>query len=330
MKQGKLTNQELSSHILSRITPNNPETVLGAGVGEDCCAIRMDGLIVLSTDPITAAGAQAGELAIHINANDIASAGAEPIAALVTLLIPPSATMQQVDGVMRQIIDTARGLNIDITGGHTEVTDSVTRMVLSVTMIGKPVIPGKVFKTADMQPGDAILMTKYAGLEGTAIIGGDYAAELEGLLTEEDRRQMEGIRGSLSVVPEGIAAAQVYGVTAMHDITEGGVKGAVCEMCEASGTGAEIDLDAVPVLPVTKKICEFYGIDVYGLISSGSMLVTARNGEKARVALETQGIRATVIGRVSGHGSGVRDTGSGAAITPYASDELYKVIEKER
>lgn len=330
MKQGKLSNQELTSHILSRITPSNPETVVGAGVGEDCCAIRMDGLIVLSTDPITAASAQAGALAIHINANDIASAGAVPVAALVTLLIPPSATMEQVDGVLEQLVDTAQELSIDITGGHTEVTDSVTRIVLSVTMIGRPVIPGKIFKTADMQPGDDILMTKCAGLEGTAIIEGDYAAELEGALTEDDRRQIEGIRRSLSVVPEGAAAAKVEGVTAMHDITEGGVIGAICEMCEASGTGAEVDFEAVPVLDVTRKICDFYGIDVYGLISSGSMLITARDGGKVKAALEAQGIPVAMVGKVCESGAGVTGRGDGAAIVPYASDELYKVIERER
>jgi hydrogenase maturation factor len=90
-------------------------------------------------------------LAIHINANDVAAAGAVPLAALVTMLIPPSASMEQVDEVMGQLIETAESLDIDITGGHTEITDSVNRIVVSVTMMGRPVIKGKITRTSDMR-----------------------------------------------------------------------------------------------------------------------------------------------------------------------------------
>lgn len=328
MKQGKLTNQELNKHILSRIAPKNPETVVGAGVGEDCCAIDFGGeLCVISTDPITAAEAKAGMLAIHINANDIAAAGAIPVAALVTMLIPPSASIEQVDDLMEQLVETAEQLNIDITGGHTEVTDSVNRIVVSVTMIGKPANK-KVFKTSDMRVGDDIVMTKYAGMEGTAILVDDFFADLEAVLTKEDLEAVEYIKKGLSVVPEGIAAASIQGVSAMHDITEGGVIGAVCEMCEAAGVGAEIHFDAVPVLGVTKKICEHYGIDVYGLISSGSMIITAKDGALVKKTLAQQGIVCSIIGRVVE--SGVRDASTQKEIKPYLSDELYRVLDKQR
>ncbi len=327
MKQGKLTNTQLKEYVLNKIRPHNAETIVGAAVGEDCCAIDTGGICVVSTDPITAAGAQAGELAIHINANDIASAGGIPVAALVTILIPPSAEMEQVNAVIKQITDTAASLQIDITGGHTEVTDSVNRIVVSVTMIGKPAVAGKVFKTADMKAGNDLVMTKYAGLEGTAIIAEDFADELIDVLDATDRKSIAAIKGTLSVLPEGVAAAKIPGVTAMHDITEGGVVGAVCEMCEASGTGALVDLAKVPVLDVTKKICAHYGIDVYGLISSGSMLIAAEDGGLVAQTLEKQGITASVIGRVDGSGAAKAKNG---VLQPPRADELYKVIEKQR
>ena len=84
MKQGKLTNAKLQELVINKITPKNSETVVGAGVGEDCCAVRVGSdLCVVSTDPITAGGEQTGTLAIHINANDIAAAGAVPILSLI-------------------------------------------------------------------------------------------------------------------------------------------------------------------------------------------------------------------------------------------------------
>lgn len=326
MRQGKLTNAKLRELVIDKIEPQNEETVVGAGVGEDCCAVITGDLCVVSTDPITAGGKQTGVLAIHINANDIAAAGAVPIAALVTLLIPPSAGEAQVRKLMNELVQTARSLGIDIIGGHTEVTDSVTRTVVSVTMIGKPVVKGKMFKTSDVQPGDDIIMTKYAGLEGTAIIASDFSGELS--LTEQERKELARIKESLSVVKDGRIAAETDGIHAMHDITEGGVLGAVCEMCEASGTGARIDLSAVPVLPLTSRVCTKYGLDVYGLISSGSMMIAARNGNRIVEAMRANGIPATVIGKAGGQGVYDLSSGQKRAITPYPADELYKVLER--
>ncbi len=329
MKQGKLTNRQLEECVLSRISPQNAETVVGAGIGEDCCAINTGGICVVSTDPITASNAQAGVLAIHINANDIASSGAVPVAALVTILIPPSARQEQVDTVVAQLAQTAASLKIDITGGHTEVTDSVNRIVVSVTMIGKPVLAGRVFRTADMRPGDEIVMTKSAGMEGAAILAEDYAEELAPILSKEDYTQVEQIKEALSVVREGVAAAALPGVSAMHDITEGGVIGALIEMAEASHTGVEVDLSRVPVLPVTEKICGYYGIDVYYLISSGSMLISAKDGGLVAQELRKIGISARVIGSVR-QGSGVTEVCSGQKLAARQADELYKVLEKPR
>ena len=327
MRQGKLTSAKLRELIIDQIQPHNEETVVGAGVGEDCCAVMTGDLCVVSTDPITAGGEQTGMLAIHINANDVAAAGAVPVAALVTILIPPSGKEEQVRDLMDSLTKAAHGLDIDIIGGHTEVTDSVTRIIVSVTMIGKPVIPGRMFRTSDMKAGDDIIMTKYAGLEGTAIIAGEYPEELG--LTEEDQRQLRSVRGSLSVVADGKTAARVAGVHAMHDITEGGVLGAVCEMCEASGVGAEIDLSSVPVLPVTGKICERYALDVFGLISSGSMMIAAENGALVIEALKQNGISAAMIGKAGGDGVYDISSGEKKAVFPYPADELYKVLERK-
>lgn len=330
MKQGKLTNAKLQELVINKIMPKNSETVVGAGVGEDCCAVRVGSdLCVVSTDPITAGGEQTGTLAIHINANDIAAAGAVPIAALTTLLIPPCAVEEQIKKIMAQLTETAGSLGIDIIGGHTEVTDSVSRLVVSVAIIGKPVIPGKMFKTADMKVGDDLIMTKYAGLEGTAIIASEYREELRGMLTGEDEDELKMIKESLSVVRDGTFAAGIDGVSAMHDITEGGVLGAVCEMSEASGTGASIDFSKVPVLSVTKKICEKYGLDIYGLISSGSMMISAKDGQRVAERLIKNGIMATVIGKVTERGVYDISSGGKKPLTPYQADELYKVLERD-
>lgn len=326
MRQGKLTNTKLNELVIDKLEPKNAETVVGAGVGEDCCAVKTGDLCVVSTDPITAGGEKTGALAIHINANDIAAAGAVPIAALVTLLIPPSGTEDEIEKLMRQITATARELKIDIIGGHTEVTDSVNRTVVSVTMIGRPVIAGRMFRTSDMNPGDDIIMTKYAGIEGTAIIAADFAGEIK--FSEEEKRELDLISESLSVVTDGRIAAETTGVSAMHDITEGGILGALSEMCEASGTGAEIDLSKIPVLEVTRKICNRFNLDVYGLISSGSMLIAAKDGAALKKRLNEAEIPATIIGKAGESGIFDLSTGKRMPITPYPADQLYCVPKR--
>ena len=136
MKIGKLTNEELQNSILSKIRPLREEVVLRPEIGEDCGAIDFGGkLCVVSTDPVTAAQANMGRIAIHICCNDAASSGAEPIAMLLSLLIPPTCTKETIEEIMNQAQETAESLNVEIIGGHTEITDAVTRPVLTGTVL---------------------------------------------------------------------------------------------------------------------------------------------------------------------------------------------------
>ena len=92
---------------------------------------------MLSSDPITAASKDAGKLAVHVSCNDVAATGAEPIAMLVTMLIPPESTVENIRELFEQMQTTAKELNVEIIGGHTEITDSVNKIVICSTVLGK-------------------------------------------------------------------------------------------------------------------------------------------------------------------------------------------------
>lgn len=325
MEQGKLTNADLRTLILGGLGAERPEVVQGPGIGEDCAAVETGGLVVLTADPITAVDANAGTLAMHINANDIAAAGAAPFAALATILVPPTATREQISDISRQLNEAGSELGIAIIGGHTESTTAVRRIVVALTMIGRPVVPGRFLATADMRPGDALIMSKYAGIEGTLILAEDRRSELESVLDASDLDQIEYLRGCLSVLPEGASGARDPKVSAMHDITEGGLIGAACEMAQASGLGISLDRSKVPVMPVTRKICDRLGIDVLRLISSGSMLIAASEQTDILSQLADQGIPATVVGHVREE-PGVFDADTGEELLPQAQDELYRAV----
>lgn len=326
MKIGKLTNEELKEIIISGIDINNSDIIAGPGVGEDCAAVRCgrDEVMALTTDPVTAASENAGAIGVHICCNDIASSGIKPLGLLVTLLLPPSTEKSQLSEVMKQINDTARELEVNILGGHTEVTDAVNRIVISITAIGKGKESGFI-RTGGAIEGDELVLTGYAGLEGTGIIAADCKNKLIGKVSSEVIDSAKKLIGSISVVKAGLLAAS-FGVNAMHDVTEGGVYGAAWEVAESSLKGLMLYRESIPMLNETKLICSAADIDPYRLISSGSMLISVKEGRKLCTLFEQNGIKAAVIGKITDKGMFVVEEGKVLELTPPGADELYKVL----
>jgi hydrogenase expression/formation protein HypE len=323
---GKLTNEQLKDIILSGIAPLREDVVLRPGIGVDCGAIRAGGRVcVFSTDPITAASRDAGRLAVHVSLNDVAAAGAEPVGLLLTVMAPPGEEPKRLGELVRQAQEEAAALGVEILGGHTEFTDAVTRTVLCTTAIGLSPEDGRVFSSAGARPGDELVLTKWAGMEGTAIIASDRPEFARKHLTEKEMTFARDLARQISVVPEGMLAAKLS-VTAMHDVTEGGVLGAAWEMAEASGYGVEIDGDFVPLLDVTKKLCAAGGLNPYRLISSGCMLMAAVSGKQVVKALAAKGIQAAVIGKFVTGGNTFISNGEAKPLEPPESDELYKMF----
>lgn len=325
MEIGKLPNETLKSLILNKIQNNRKEVLVRPSVGEDCGAVDFgEEICVISTDPITGTENQIGTIAVNVALNDIASSGAEPVGLMVTMLIPPQATLSSVENVIDQLTQTAAKSNVDIIGGHTEVTDAVNRFVLSITAIGKT-LNRTVIKTSGAKPGDDLILTKFAGLEGTSILAFDYQKELAERFGNELIESAKSLINQISVVEEGLIAAR-FGAHAMHDVTEGGVLGAIWEMCHASGCGAKVYKNAIPVLKETKLICEYFNIDPLKLISSGCMLIACENGLKLTEELLKKGIKAVIIGEIT-QDKGIILSGDchDIMIPPPESDELYKV-----
>ena len=329
MEAGKVPNEVLDKIVLSKINKLRTDVILRPGIGEDCAAVDFgEYACVLSTDPITGAAKDIGKLAVHISCNDIASCGVEPLGLMATILCPVGTSETELSIVMDQITKTAEELNVEIIGGHTEVTSAVNRILVSSTCIGKAP-KNKIVSSRGAKPGDCVIMTKSAGLEGTAIIANDLEHRLKGSMSKEQLEAAKNMTRLISVVREGVIAGD-FGATAMHDITEGGVLGAAWEIAEASGTGIIIDKDKVPVEPVTQLICNTFNLDVLKLISSGSMLITCQKGEELCKLLEANNIKATVVGSITANKLerlliSSKDN-SRIEIESPGADELYKVI----
>ena len=327
MKVGKVPEAVLKRSVLKQIRTNRPEVLLGASVGEDCAAVALqeDEMFVLSTDPITGTVKDIGHLAIQITLNDLASAGAEPIGVMLTFLLPEKLSEAKLRTMMEQAEAAAHAANVQIMGGHTEVTRAVNQPVISVVGVGKAK-KGRLISTAGARPGMDVIVTKWVGLEGTSIIAKEKEEEL---LTRYPQALVDAAKefdAYLSVLPEAAVAVE-SGVSAMHDVTEGGIFGALWEMAESAGVGLEIDLKKIPIRQETVEVCEFFDINPYELISSGSMLMAASDGNGLVRALAAANIPAVCVGKVTEGNDRVLLSGEERRfLEPPKADELYKVV----
>jgi thiamin-phosphate kinase len=300
MMPGKVPSDLLEALVFNHLGGKDSDIVLGPGIGQDASLLRVgDNIIVASTDPITGSVEEVGWLAVHVNANDIATFGVAPRWFLTSIMLPSGCAEEEIGRIMSQIDDAARSLGISVVGGHTEITEGIEHAIVAGFMIGIT-SEGKYVTSSGAQTGDRIILTKSIGIEGTAILASEGAEFLQRTLDEESVRIAQLLREQISVVKEGLVAFQTGHLTAMHDPTEGGLSGGIHEICDASRVGFEIDLAKVPIHPVTQMVCDVLETNVMELISSGCMIMTCKAEAAGGVirAIEEEGIPASDIGMI--------------------------------
>ena len=300
MKIGKLPIQTLE-RIISSISTKNPRVAVGPTVGEDAALIDMgDRYLVATTDPITFTSEKIGWYAVQINANDIAAMGGIPEWMMCNILLPTDTSIEVVENIFKQLKTACEQLGITIIGGHTEVVTKITSPIITGVMLGE-VKKGQETKSSAAQNGDSILMTKFIPIEGCTILAREarktiLASGVSNDVLEAGKVLLE--KPGISIVKEARIAVSTGKVNAMHDPTEGGLSGGLAELANASGLGLEINLDAVPIIPCAKEICNSLGLNPLGVIASGSLLITVPSTDEKVVIdnLTEQGIKVSKIG----------------------------------
>ncbi len=325
---GKIPPDSMVRAVYSHGGKRNSRLVLGPGIGRDTAVVKLaKKLVVLTADPVTGTTKHIGEHSVHINANDIAATGARPAWYMCTLLLPPSTSEKTLAKIMGGIDEASRSLGITVAGGHTEVTRGLQRPLIAGFMIGE--IEGKVLTSANMRIGDWILMTKTAGIEGTAILASEYSGQLK-KVGAETIRKARSFAKSISIVKEALSISNIPGVDALHDPTEGGVLNGLWEMAEASALGVEVWADRIPVARETSKICSLLSLDPLKLMSSGCLLA-AVNPESVGLVmkvLRSRRVMVSEVGRVIRRAKGrfVMREGKKAALVAVPQDELYRLV----
>lgn len=330
MKIGKVSESVLKRSVLKQIQVNKDENIKminGAGVGADCAIFAFDapGHQAVCMQEGTVQGPDDAVRIIHRSVNGLACCGIRGGAVLLALLLPERAEEEEIRKLMQAASAACQDLHILIAGGHTAVSGEIRTPRLAVTALGmeaqeKPLLPGGA------RPGQDIVVSKWIGLEGTARIA---AKEKEKLLSRYPSHLVETAAAFgkyISILPEAATAVK-SNVSAMHDVSEGGIFRALWELAESAGVGLTIDLKKLPVRQETIEVCEFFGISPYELSGGGSLVMTARDGENLVKALEQEHIPARIVGKITDSNDRiVTNEDEVRFLERPRSDEIYKVI----
>ena len=331
---GKLPLDVLDRLLSTHTTQDDPRVVVGARVGEDAAVIDFgDRYLVAKTDPITFATNEIGHYAIHVNANDIATMGAQPRWFLATLLLPENNTDETlVESIFASLHKSAQEIGVAICGGHTEITIGLDRPIIVGQMLGE-VEKDKLVQSTNLEIGDCLLLTKGLGIEATAIIANEKALELKdaGITSHVIAKSAQYLHTpGISILKEAQIACQTAPIKAMHDPTEGGVATAIRELAQASSVGISVNGNALFISPETQHLCDLFKLDPLGVISSGALLigVSKPHAQSICQAIQHAGIPCAIIGHVKEKAFGLKiaHNNTSTDLPIFACDEIGKIF----
>lgn len=332
MRLGKISDSVLKRSILRQIKTSRQEVLSGAGIGEDCAIFAPPGAMAGAVSQASVPReADLARLLVKC-ANNLATAGASPMAAQITLTLPRETEEQLLKGLMAAAEEAGSQLGMQIAGGHTAVSRHVDCPIACVTAYGIPMKEGDSPETSPLcttrgaRPGQDIVLTKWIALEGTAILAGLKSERLRQRYPVHLVEEAAGFDRYLSVIPEAAVAVK-SGVRVMHDASEGGILATLWEMAECSGVGLTIDLRKIPIRQETVEVCEFCEVNPYILASGGCLVLVADQGESLVDELARQRIPAAVIGRITdSHDRLICNAEEKRYLDKPAQDEIYRFL----
>ena len=257
--------------------------------------------VAVATDPCTGVPEEwFGWLLINYAASDVALFGAKPEFCTINLLGPLGTKSERFQKIMSQTCSAADELGIAIVRGHTGMYGSLNDMLGVCTVYGT-VEPTKLITPGNAKPGDLILCTKPLGLEtitNFSLTYSEMARELFGFDKQEELAKLVCMQ---SCVKEAIQLADVGGVHAMHDATEGGFVAALNELAVASKVGFRVDWEKIPVPKEAGLLKEHFKLtddQLLAISSTGTILaaVAPEAQKKVKTALNELGLSAHFLG----------------------------------
>jgi hydrogenase maturation factor len=323
---GKIERETLERLILPHTGDCRPEVIAGPRHGVDVGIVDLGGgtVMALTTDPFfvmpVLGWERAGWFAVHIVASDASTSGLEPRYLAIDLNLPRDMPSADLDALWESVSRTCRELGMAIVTGHTGRYDGCSFPLVggaTAVCIGSR---EEYLAPSMARPGDAVIVTKGAAIETTGTFGAALPVLLRSELGPGIASAAEALFCRMTVVPDARAAVRAgvraAGVTSMHDATEGGIWGGLCEIADAADVGLVIHQDEIIVRPEVRTVCERFGIDPYPASSEGTLLITCRKHRTAAVihSLADDDIAATVVGEVVPRDEGMTVVRNGQSV----------------
>lgn len=297
---GKLSTENLKK-LLSYIRKDSRVVVPPLPGFDSGVHLIDDKFLVVSTDPCIGVPQEwFGWFLIHYVASDIALFGARPEFCTINLLGPPSTKPQVFYKIMEQACNVADELGSAVVTGHTGTYEGLSTLVGVCTGYGV-VDKDKLITPGGVKPGDYILCTKPIGLEVAINFALTHKALAERLFGVQRTQKLAKLLSMQSCVREALLLAEIDGVHAMHDATEGGLTVALKEMAEASKVGFKMEWKKIQIPEEVHTLQECFQLseeEVLSMSSTGTILAAVSPEAKDSVegALRQNNINAVVVG----------------------------------
>lgn len=339
-KLGKVDQQLFEGFIQNKCGAKRSEVTVKPGFGVDVSIINLPGNLemALTSDPLslipTLGLKESAWLSVHLMANDMATTGQPAAYGQVVLNLPADFSQEDFAVYWNYIHEFCEELGIAITGGHTGFIEGQNSTIAGGGTLVTVAPKGKLLTTKNAKPGDIVMVTKHCAITSAAILAMSFPETIKNKLGAKQHQEACDSFYQTSSVQDAMVAVddENHGVTAMHDVTEGGVLGAIYELAKASGNGVIVDDEKIPIGELQNQVCRIFDLDPRYCIGAGSMIITCKPEKAAaiRSRLNQAGIDCTQVGQLVDETKGIllEKNGQREAMNYYEEDPYWAAFFK--
>lgn len=315
---GKINSKTLDELILPFCGKRRNEVVTGPAYGVDTAVIDLGNNLgmAVSSDPLslipTLGLQESAWLSVQLLVNDMATTGFAPMYAQFVFNLPPGLSKNDFNEYWKYIHQYCVEAGVAVTGGHTGQIEGQNSTISGGGTMFLTAPLDEIITSKGARPGDKIIVTKEAALNSSSILAMSFPVTIKNKLGRElyDTACRNFYR--TSVLQDALSAAEILQnnseLKAMHDVTEGGVLGAITEMATASGCGFRVENELIPAGETPLQICKLFEIDHRLCVGAGAMIMAVKAGNENQLIqyLESKAIPAVVVGEITEPSQGFR------------------------
>ncbi|MCA9191739.1 MAG: hydrogenase expression/formation protein HypE [Planctomycetales bacterium] len=283
----------IREHISSKLA-------LGSAMDDSAILNLPQKQLAMTTDsfvvsPLFFPGGNIGSLAVHGTVNDLAVAGAQPIAISLALILEEGLEISLLENVLESLRNAAEACNVTICTGDTKVVQrgAVDKLFINTTGVG--CLQTKfALSSANVRAGDELIVSGPIGQHGMAVL----CAREDLKLVPTPISDSAPLHQECSALLLGLGA----NLRCMRDATRGGISAVLHEWAMDAQLSMQIDESRIPVSAEVRGACELLGLDPLYVANEGTMLIAVARDHSVR-ALEVlrqlnPATKAAIIGQV--------------------------------